>query len=82
LPPGGGDPKHLSQVDQQVAAWAKGRGVTLVGTEVIINTPLVSGLDTNLSPEAILRQFAQQEGLSDEILSVGLQLLQEVNDDK
>ena len=71
---------ELAQAEAQIAEWARRSGVTLAGTEVIVNAPLGNGVDTNLAPEAILRQFAAQEALTTELLGVGLQLLKEVTE--
>jgi len=60
-----------------IAAWAKQNGVTIAGTEVIVNTGFDRDVDINQTPEAILRSFADSEGLTSELLQVGLDLLNE-----
>lgn len=70
---------QLGQIQAQIARWAASNKVSSVGVEVIVNAPLLGvGVDTNQTPEAILRQFAAKEGLSPEVLAVGLELLREV----
>lgn len=75
------DPSAIEEIDKiqaQIDKWAKSHGVASIGVEVIVNAPLSSGVDTSQTPEAILRQFARQERLTDEVLAVGLDLLKEV----
>jgi len=74
-----GPSAELGGIEAEIAAWAKTRGVTVAGTEIIVNTRLAgASVDTEQSPETILRQFAKREGLNDELLAVGLKLLKEV----
>lgn len=61
--------------------WAQDHGVTIAGTEVIVETSAPGGddrLSTEQAPEHILRAFAAHEELDDELLAVGLALLREV----
>lgn len=69
---------QLDQIQAQIAHWAKTHNVDALGVEVIVNAPLSSGVDTNQTPEAILRQFAEQERLTGAVLDVGVELLKEV----
>lgn len=69
---------ELGQIQARIARWAKTVGVAALGVEVIVDAPLSSGLDTSQTPEAILRQFAEHEKLTDDVLAVGLELLKEV----
>ena len=75
--PGGID--ELARTEAQIAEWAHRCGVTIAGTEVIVDAPLVAGgVDTNLEPEAILDQFALHEQLTDDLLELGQDILKEV----
>ena len=71
--------EKLGQIDAQIAAWAHRTGVTIAGTEVIVDAPLAAGgVDTNLDPAAILAEFALLEELTDDMLALGQELLKEV----
>ncbi len=62
--------------DARIAEWARERGVTVAGVEVSLESRYDAGsVDPDGTPEALLRQFAAQEGLSDDLLAVGLRLL-------
>lgn len=60
--------------------WAQEHGVTIAGTEVIVETsaPGNDQLPTEQSPAHILRAFAAHEELDDDLLDIGLSLLREV----
>ena len=73
-----GDIENFGKVEQQIAAWAGTYGVKIASTEVEVATGYHEGVDTNQSPMEILRQYAVQEGLTDELTVVGLELLKEV----
>jgi len=49
------------EAEARIAAWAQARGVTVAGTEIIVQTTQDRGVDTTQSPETILRQFAEHE---------------------
>ena len=71
---------EMGQIEQHIAAWAQAEGITVAGTEVVIEAGYAGdprGLDLDQTPEAILRDFAQRENLADSVLAVGLELLQE-----
>lgn len=68
---------NLAVAEALIVTWAETHGVTLAGTEVIVATSQAHGVDTTQSPETILRQFAAHEGLADDVLEVGLELLRE-----
>lgn len=66
---------HLD--DARVAEWARSHGVTIAGVEVVLETTHSDpGLNLNETPAALLRQFASQEKLSDDLVAVGLRLLE------
>jgi hypothetical protein len=69
----------LSAAEARIARWAEANGVTVAGTEVLVQTTQAHGVDTTQSPEVILRQFAQHEQLPDDVLAVGLDLLKQVD---
>lgn len=72
-----------SQVDawgaaeSEIAAWAAENGVELAGTEVSVDVPATRDLDVDADPETLLRQWAEQDGVSGEMLELGLDLLRE-----
>lgn len=64
--------------DARVAEWARARGVTVAGVEVVLSsTHREDGPDTAGTPEQVLRRFAAQEGVSDDLVATGLRLLGE-----
>ena len=69
------------KVESAIAAWAKVAGVTIAGVEVDVGSPGPgSGTrrpDAEMSPDALLREFAAAEGVTDDLLRVGLALLKE-----
>jgi hypothetical protein len=73
-----GPPGTAGQMDAQAAQWAEGLGITIVGTEVIVDLPLAAGADIQQAPDEILREFAKHEKLSEALLTVGLGLLKGV----
>jgi predicted phosphodiesterase len=65
-------------IERTINEWAANSGVTVIGTETIIDSVhSPRDIDTSLTPEALLRQFAEQEHLSEELIEVGLSLLAE-----
>lgn len=71
------DIEQLDGVQAGIAEWARRRGLNVAGTEIIVNTR-AQPVDINQSPTAILQQFAEQQGLSESVLALGLELLREV----
>src|SRR5215471_1586793 len=67
--------EHWGETERQIIAWAGEHGVTVAGTEVIVGVRTPETLDTEQTPEAILKGFAAREGLSPELLQTGLDLL-------
>ena len=66
-------------IETFIGEWAANLGVTIASTEVLVESVhTTQGTDPEQSPERILREFAQQERLSEEMLAVGLTLLNEV----
>jgi hypothetical protein len=68
--------ERWGETEQQIIAWATEHGVMVAGTEVIVGARVPDGLDLEQTPEAILRGFAEREGLSEELLRTGLVLLE------
>ena len=68
-------------VEQGIAAWAKAAGVTVAGVEVDVGSSGQTAgdrrTDAEMSPDALLREFAASEGVVDDLLKVGLELLKE-----
>jgi hypothetical protein len=69
--------EELVRTETEITRWAKQHGVTVAGIENTISTRFDPGVDINQDPEYILREFAKREGLSAEVLRVGLELLKE-----
>jgi hypothetical protein len=66
-------------IERTISEWAASNGINVTGTEVIIaGTRPEAGADIGQTPEEILRQFAEHEGIGKELLEVGLGLLKEV----
>jgi hypothetical protein len=69
------------QVESQIAAWAKTAGVTIAGVEVDVESSGTGSdtrrVDAEVSPDILLREFAVSEGVTDDLLKVGLELLKE-----
>ena len=70
--------EHWGETEQQIIAWAREKGVTVAGTEVIVGVRTPGSLDAEETPEAILRGFAAREGISEELLLTGVNLLEAV----
>lgn len=69
------------QVESQIAAWAKAAGVTIAGVEVDVGSTGSSAgarrTDAAILPDVLLREFAAAEGVTEDMLKVGLELLVE-----
>ena len=69
------------KVEFAIAAWAKAVGVTIAGVEVDVGSsgPGVTArqMDLDVAPDYLLREFAATEGVADDLLKVGLELLKE-----
>jgi hypothetical protein len=75
IPPGEID---WGAFEAEVDRWARERGVDIASIEGSYNLSPQSGQpNADLAPEDLLREFAQDEELSDELLNVGLELLRE-----
>jgi hypothetical protein len=74
LPPGAID--HWGRIEDWIAQWARSRGIVIAATEVTINS-IPNTLETEQTPEAVLRDFAIAEGLSNDTLATGLELLRQ-----
>jgi hypothetical protein len=65
-------------IERTINEWAARNGINIIGTEVLIDSlQSVRGADIEQTPEQILRAFARQEHISEELLEVGLALLNE-----
>jgi predicted phosphodiesterase len=64
-------------IERTINEWATNQGIIIAGTEVMVDNPhpLHRG-DSEQTPEQILRQFAVHERISEELLEVGLKLLE------
>jgi hypothetical protein len=66
--------------EQELADWALARGITIVSTEVVVDTaPAAHGGDPEQSPEQLLTAFAAHEQIGDALLALGLDLLKEAH---
>jgi len=74
-----GDVTTWGLIDIAIKNWAEERGAIVAGTEVILDGlyDKARAADPGQSPEQILREFANQEGMADDLLTVGLSLLKE-----
>jgi hypothetical protein len=68
--------EHWGETEQQIIAWANEHGVTVAGTEIIVGARTPDSVDPEQTPEAILRGFGEREGLTPELLQVGIDLLE------
>lgn len=65
--------------ESKIAEWARARGVTVASVEVVLESSFdVESVNPDASPETMLRQFADHEGLNGDVLGVGLSLLGEL----
>jgi hypothetical protein len=71
------DVENWGKIEAAITWWAKEAGVTVARTEALVTTPGVGDLDPEVSPEALLREFASQEKLTEGLLQTGLDLLKE-----
>lgn len=62
------------EIEQQLTIWARDNGIEIAGTEVIIEGG-ARELDLDMAPEQLLREFAESEGISKDLLADGLSLL-------
>jgi len=69
----------LGDAERAIAQWAKAKGVTVDGTEVVLPQPRTSATgDMELAPDMVLRDFAESEGISKDMLDIGSMILKEV----
>jgi hypothetical protein len=71
-----GSVTETAGIDRQIAEWAEAAGAVLVSSETRIATVDRQGLDIAETPQQILRRFADQEGLSEPLYKLGLELLE------
>ena len=66
--------------EERLASWASRLGVRVAGVSTVLETTTRDDAVTDpaQSPDALLRQFAAGEGISDDLLATGLRLLREV----
>lgn len=73
------DVDRYSELEQGLVDWSKATGVVLSSHEFTIHEQSTgTELNLDLAPSALLREFATDEGISDDLLSVGLELLEKV----
>lgn len=61
----------------RIAEWAAQYGVEIASLEVVVDTPRVVGeADLESSPETILRNFALEESIPEDLLNLGLSLVE------
>jgi predicted phosphodiesterase len=70
---------EFGQIEQAIADWAAGANITIAGMEVVVNSESIPILDSEQDPKQILRAFAAQEHISDDLLNAGLELLNEAH---
>lgn len=69
---------RAGEMESGIAAWAASCGATLAGTEIIVETGSMRGqAEPDADPEELLRQFALEDGMSAELLNLGLDLMRE-----
>jgi hypothetical protein len=69
----------FGQNESSIAAWVARNGIIMQGgIEVTVAGSVQRDVDINQTPEAILQQFAAHEGLSQDVLATGLELLRSV----
>jgi hypothetical protein len=72
------DIDHAGDIEREVAVWAKSSGVTLTSTEIIVETSFLrDSAEPDADPEELLRQFASEDGISTELLDLGIELMRE-----
>jgi len=75
------DPTQIEDwgaIEARLEAWASEVGVAVAGIEgIVAGRTSQSEVDPETTPEALLKQFAQEEGISKGLLEVGLALLEE-----
>ena len=72
------DIDRWGSIEAAVAKWAEANKVDVTGLEAIVQEPRVSGdVDAEIAPETILNLFADEEGISDELVILGQSLLAE-----
>ena len=65
--------------ERAIDEWARQRDVKVVFGECSYDLPLQTGeASSELEPEELLRAFAQEEEVADDLLDVGIELLREV----
>lgn len=73
-----GDIDYAGEVERGIADWAASCGATLAGTEIVVETGSLRGeAEPDADPEELLRQFAAEDGMSAELLDLGLELMRE-----
>jgi hypothetical protein len=66
------------ETETAIADWARQAGITVARTEALVTAPGVGeDMDPEVAPEVLLREFAAQEKLTEDMLAVGLELLAE-----
>ena len=72
------DVERAGEVERGIAAWAESSGVRLSGSEIVVETGSPRGeAEPGVDPEELLRRFAAEEKMSDELLDLGLDLMRE-----
>lgn len=77
------DPSEIDkfgEIEAAIAAWSERTGIEIASTEVIVNSDFDAVLNVYQDHEGLLRQFAEHEGLSDDLVDVGLSLLEEAKE--
>lgn len=70
---------RLGEIEAALAEWSDLSGVDIASTEFVVEHGRGSAeVDIDVAPETILRQFAEGEALTEDLVDVGLKLLREV----
>lgn len=66
------------RMEGKIAEWARSANITLVGTEVQVGIGDSRGMASLQDPQLLLRQFGECEGISEELMLLGEDLVREV----
>lgn len=71
--------EELGAIESAIAVWSKKVGVTVATTEVTVESAVRSGeVDTEISPEEMLLEYAAIENITGSLLDLGLELIRSV----
>lgn len=73
-----GDVARWGELERAIAEWAARTGATVAGTETAVELGDARGLDRLQDPQLLLRQFGEREGIAEELMLLGEDLVREV----